>query len=212
MKCYTAWDTWLTFTTTCFCAPRLWERWAWMGLLGNDEGLGGGSITYQSIWLGAPGLTDLSLGWWNQSTSTDVSTHWDQQALPDPAPPPLFPLSTQPMCCSKELSPALRTVQLLFKRREAITYECSNSSVQVIALIQKTQLHCLTRCPESLSLQWSSKVFGWLIHALQNNVQGMLFFFWNDRSRIRKDLSPAFGQRPWMRERLVPRTYHQSLH
>lgn len=104
------------------------------GCWGNDEGLGGGSITYQSIWLGAPGLTDLSLGWWNQSTSTDVSTQWDQQALPDPTPPPLFPLSTQPMCRSKELSPALITVQLLFKHCKAITYECSNSSVQVIAI------------------------------------------------------------------------------
>lgn len=94
------------------------------GAVGNDEGLGGGNSTYQSIWLGAPGLTDLSLGWWNQSTSTDVSTHWDQQALPDPTPPALLSLSNRPWCRSKELSPALKAVQLAFYPYNAITNEC----------------------------------------------------------------------------------------
>lgn len=136
MKCYTALHTWLTITLTCLCASCLREHWVKMGLLGNDKGLGGGNSTYQSIWLGAPGLTDLSLGWWNQSTSTDVSTHWDQQALPDPTPPALLSLSNRPWCRSKELSPALKAVQLAFYHYNAITNECSNSPFQGIPILQ----------------------------------------------------------------------------
>lgn len=94
------------------------------GAVGERRGVGWGQQYIPEYMTRCSRSDRLSLGWWNQSTSTDVSTHWDQQALPKPTPPPIFPLSTQPSLHSKDLSPALITVQLTFLHCNEITNEC----------------------------------------------------------------------------------------
>lgn len=128
--------------------------------------LGGGNSTYQSIWLGAPGLTDLSFGRWNQSTSTDVSTHWDQQALPDPTPPPLFSPSNWPSCRSAELSPAVVAAQLTFnavyhRPMFKVTTGCRKLGVVIRHTV------------------WNYIGFG--VSNKKNNAPGLLISFWNDK-------------------------------
>lgn len=133
---------------THYCC--LWDCRVQSGLPGSGEGLGGGNSAYQSIWLGAPGLTDLSLGWWNQSTSTDVSTHWDQQALTNTVPF-LLSLSPPPNWHSR----SFHLSGAIFRRYHAITPPFLPWVVRADGADQRGPPLCRTtrRCCFSLSWQ-----------------------------------------------------------